>query len=426
MTPLALSITSEIKTLGAYAGFAAVVGLALLALLYFAQARELRRLTEWAGRAPERNGPSGPPPTQARPLAGDPLGTGPNVRPLGPARPQLPGQSAGALAQPTPIPGLGVPASTLPLPGVGAAAAADGHGLPATSIAGATQTQPAQAGSPLLGAPPATGGPSFPPPPGVPGSGPAGYPPAPPLPGQPFPPAPSLSGQPFPPPPRAPGAPVPADGGARAQPLVGPASPSRPVPGAPPRRPPAPPAERQGGSSPGGSRRPRSRPPTRRTLGVVVGAFVVLVVVVFGIAHIAGGGGGTAGPATRTSQNSSAPPGIDSTQSPTTPAATTIAPSTVTVAVLNATGVSGLAARIATRLHTAGYVKGYIGDAPEQSLASSTVEYAANEQPAAKQVAVALGLSPSAVAPLDAATAAVSPTVGDAQVVVSVGSDLQQ
>jgi hypothetical protein len=62
MTPLALSISSEIKSLGAYAGFAAVVGLALLALLYFAQARELRRLTEWAGRAPERTAPTGSPP----------------------------------------------------------------------------------------------------------------------------------------------------------------------------------------------------------------------------------------------------------------------------------------------------------------------------------------------------------------------------
>ena len=39
---------------GAIAAFAALRGIALLSLLVFAQARELRRLREWAGRAPER------------------------------------------------------------------------------------------------------------------------------------------------------------------------------------------------------------------------------------------------------------------------------------------------------------------------------------------------------------------------------------
>ncbi|MGH2917267.1 MAG: hypothetical protein ACRDLS_01510, partial [Solirubrobacteraceae bacterium] len=31
-----------------------MIGLGVLALLYFAQAREVKRLREWAGRAPER------------------------------------------------------------------------------------------------------------------------------------------------------------------------------------------------------------------------------------------------------------------------------------------------------------------------------------------------------------------------------------
>ncbi len=51
---LALSISGSITKYGAYAGFASIVGLAVLSLLYFAQAREVRRLREWAGRAPER------------------------------------------------------------------------------------------------------------------------------------------------------------------------------------------------------------------------------------------------------------------------------------------------------------------------------------------------------------------------------------
>ena len=43
-----------IERIGAYFGLAAFVGLSILALLYFSQARDVRRLREWAGRAPER------------------------------------------------------------------------------------------------------------------------------------------------------------------------------------------------------------------------------------------------------------------------------------------------------------------------------------------------------------------------------------
>src|SRR5918997_2462546 len=50
----AISVSEQIEKYGAYAGLASVVGLGVLSLLYFAQAREVRRLREWAGRAPER------------------------------------------------------------------------------------------------------------------------------------------------------------------------------------------------------------------------------------------------------------------------------------------------------------------------------------------------------------------------------------
>src|SRR5258708_14149683 len=50
----ALHVSQRIKDYGSYAGIAAILGLAVLALLYFAQAREVKRLREWAGRAPER------------------------------------------------------------------------------------------------------------------------------------------------------------------------------------------------------------------------------------------------------------------------------------------------------------------------------------------------------------------------------------
>ena len=52
--PLALSLSSSVTDIGAIAAFAALLGIAILSLLVFSQAREIKRLREWAGRAPER------------------------------------------------------------------------------------------------------------------------------------------------------------------------------------------------------------------------------------------------------------------------------------------------------------------------------------------------------------------------------------
>src|SRR5271166_1934762 len=54
ISPLAFSLSSSFTQVGAIAAFAALVGIALLSLLIFSQAREIKRLREWAGRAPER------------------------------------------------------------------------------------------------------------------------------------------------------------------------------------------------------------------------------------------------------------------------------------------------------------------------------------------------------------------------------------
>ncbi|MGH2905534.1 MAG: LytR C-terminal domain-containing protein [Solirubrobacterales bacterium] len=48
------SLKDILVNTGAIAGFAGIVGLAVLAMLYFSQARDVRRLREWAGREPER------------------------------------------------------------------------------------------------------------------------------------------------------------------------------------------------------------------------------------------------------------------------------------------------------------------------------------------------------------------------------------
>src|ERR1700676_2093765 len=54
LSPLALSLSGSLTQVGAIAACAALLGIAVLSLLSFSQAREIRRLREWAGRAPER------------------------------------------------------------------------------------------------------------------------------------------------------------------------------------------------------------------------------------------------------------------------------------------------------------------------------------------------------------------------------------
>jgi hypothetical protein len=57
-----------IERVGSYVGLASFLGLAILALLYFSQARDVRRLRDWAGRAPERAVEGGRP-TETAPVA---------------------------------------------------------------------------------------------------------------------------------------------------------------------------------------------------------------------------------------------------------------------------------------------------------------------------------------------------------------------
>ena len=53
-TIIAAAAGDLVEQIGSYAGYASIVGLGVLAMLYFTQAREVKRLREWAGRAPER------------------------------------------------------------------------------------------------------------------------------------------------------------------------------------------------------------------------------------------------------------------------------------------------------------------------------------------------------------------------------------
>src|SRR3954454_17309061 len=88
--PAAFSLSGRAQEYGAYAGFASILGLAVLSLLYFAQAREVKRLRDWAGRAPERAQES-----EARIVAGIEArraapAAAPRAAPARPRRPRAP------------------------------------------------------------------------------------------------------------------------------------------------------------------------------------------------------------------------------------------------------------------------------------------------------------------------------------------------
>jgi hypothetical protein len=126
-----------IEQIGSYAGLAAIPGLAVLSALYFSQARDVRRLREWAGRAPERAAEQAVG-GRVQVLPGQVAQAGEAAQP-GAAQPAAAGAAAGvgATAQP------GVAA------GAGAAAAGAG------AVAGAAAAKPAVAAA-AAGAQPAT------------------------------------------------------------------------------------------------------------------------------------------------------------------------------------------------------------------------------------------------------------------------------
>jgi hypothetical protein len=90
-----------------------------------------------------------------------------------------------------------------------------------------------------------------------------------------------------------------------------------------------------------------------------------------------------------------------------------------TVAVLNASGVTGAAAdRVAPKVETAGYRVGQVGDANDQDLAKSVVMWRPGKQAIAQNVAKDLGIT--SAPPLDGVA---SDAIGEADVVVVVGKD---
>jgi LytR cell envelope-related transcriptional attenuator len=471
-----------IKDIGSYAGMAAIVGLAVLAALYFSQARDVKRLREWAGRAPERAagqavpGQVAPQRVVAQPQQpGAPVSGAP-----APGAPAKPGQPpsvptpAPAQAAAGAAPAMAKAQAAKPAAATPAGQNKQGGAAPTgTAPSGTAPAAPAKPGegTPSEGSKPADGKP--------PGATPAPTPAA----------APAVPGKPADGAPAKPseGAPTKTGAGTPAEPVravpaaVAPAAPAKPGEAAPtkpgeaaptkpgeaaPTKPgepggakpdedaPAKPGEGAQGAppppvlsaTPASERTPRlpSRQPATPRPAPSQTAILppygeakqpwyrrnprYLVLALAGILIV--GGGAAFGISQLTKQEAkplskgrAAPAtGGGGTSEPNQgKKAPAVDPSRVTVSVLNGTTVPGLAAQIGDKVEAAHFKLGNVTNSTDQQKSESVVLYA----PGAKREAAAVGrkLSIAQREPIDPQSQSLG---GDATVVVIAGADKTQ
>ena len=426
LEPFALSVHHFISSVGADAGFASIIGLAVLVLLYFAQARETASLRDQAELAAQRVAQLEH--RLAHAVTGQPRAVAVAAPPPGAQPPRV--VPAAAANQPAPaIATAGIPWAPAGVAAPALTAAAkliptlpvQPPEIGAVGVAAARISAPAGVRTPVAAA--ATGAPPAPP----------GVPPAPPG-------VPPLSSAPESPPavnkivtPR----PATAAGGANAtnattgtgeHAAVKPPTPMPPR--QPDRLPPRPPvAGSPGGAAPGrgailgglaGGGDPRT--PSRLVRAVIgLASLAILAVIVILLVSLTGG---TSHSASHTSARTTNSPRSHRTGA-TKPAAVNDA--SVTVAVLNGTPVYHLANGVATRLGAEGFKKGTIANAADQTQSTTSVQYLPGAQRDAAAVAKALKLGASSVQPIAADTQALAcpqTTPCNADVVVTVGSAL--
>ena len=396
MTPFAFSVHNFISSIGADAGFAAIIGLAVLVLLYFAHARETANLREEADLLTERLQRAEARVAQlSRAQAAPARVTAPVTQatahallaPFAPMGMGAPALAAATHVVPLPEP-FAVPDAEEPEPEPVAAPVA------AMAMAGVAAPPPryplpgpVPAPSPVTAAPADSTDLGVPAPATAAGGNGAGHQPASPPPAST---EPSWSGQIS----ASRGA-APAGGGL---PPLGQLPPLEP-------------------------KRRRSRIGRGVTIALVALAAVALAVVVFALTSV-----GSNKPTTGTSTSNAPGPAHSRT-------AATFKPSSVTVAVLNGTSTNQLAHRIGQKLAAQGYRDGTLATAANQTHATTVVGYtdganrhtrAANRTDAL-HVAQALGLRHSAVQAVDQSALQVAcPAAGfcTANVVVTVGADL--
>ena len=431
-----LKVNEDLKTIGALAGLAAVPGLGVLSLLYFGQAREVRRLREWAGRAPERAAELEARVTQEAQRRIQSPPTQPGPRPA--TAPATPAGKGNGVASTTP----GQPATAAAQAAAGAAAGADAkpdgekageeakEGAAAEAKPDAEKAEDAkqaegakpgekakegeeaktadgagkkadEADKPAVGAPAAAAATSA---------------------------APAASATAAPPQQPATGSSPPRTGpgtaaATAASSAVRPHSPAPPIP-------PRPPAPARATPAPSATLPPRNRvtggaAALTDRLGrhglLAVGA-ILLALIVTGvvIASVVGGGGG--GKSTPPAPNSvGAAPAIKATGNGAAPAAAKAQRAQTSVAVLNGTTVTGLARSVANRLEEQGFTTVAVTDAANQTQSDTKVEFGNGHAAEARDVARTLKVPPAQVVPL---TQIESDVAGpNAEVVVLVGQN---
>ncbi len=403
MVTYAVTLSDLIEKGGAYAGLAAFFGFAVLSVLAFAQAREIRRLRDWAGRAPERAQELEQRVIEQAEQARRVVAT-PSRRPGEPATAAAQGVVAKPVATPAAEPAA-VEAETTAQPAVEseteaepetetpvvaeeetaaeheivAAAPADTAEAPAVDEPAKDEEEEAVPAGAATAVTPA-----------VPAATPAN----------------GASGE-IPPklPPRA-----------TKGPPSSPVTPKRPVPAPQPLRATQPPSRRPAAVA--AIREPRGR---RRTPIIVAGIAAGLVLIVVGLLAIFTGGDD--------SPNKAATPAAKKTPASTASASATSSGKKATgpasradtkVAVLNGTTVTGLASQVDTALTQAGYTESQKpDDYTDQARSASIVFYNGNEN---RTAAVEIGklLDITDRRPIDTAAAQLAP---GADVVVVTGAD---
>jgi len=393
MLVVALSLSEQVEKIGAYLGAAAFFGFAVLAILCFSQARELRRLREWAGRAPERAAEM-----EARVMADaaarqrTPAPAVPRAAPAGAATvattagpPAAPAPAAAAAVSTAP-PKDGEAATEAP---PSAVTAADAGNTTPTNTPGSDAANASDAPAPGATTPPTD--PPATPPPAVapsPGNGAAGG-------------IPAL-------PPRA--TPVPKRGGTTPPVLP------RPAPAAPLR------------ATGAVTRRPTATVPdapegrgTGRTAAIVVGVLAALLVLVFAGTRLFGDDPAPKPNKPVTASTATATPDAgDDGDGKTTPPSR----AETTVTVLNGTAVPGLAATTADKIEQSGFKRGITKNFSDQARSASLVFYVDGVKSRATEVGKLLRIPASEIRPMDPGAQALAGP--DAQVVVVVGSDQTQ
>jgi LytR cell envelope-related transcriptional attenuator len=393
--PFALSVHHFISSVGADAGFAALIGLALLVLLYFAHAREtatlrsradeaglrvqeleaqLAELAEQVASLPAEISVRAAGPrvaaaaggVQQRVVAGAP---GAGYAPLPPAAPA--GVGAPALAAATRL--IPMPEAPAAEPEPVAATVAGGNGSSRIPVAAAgTLQRPVQAPGGVSPRPPAGPGRA------TGGTGRSGG---------------TITGQPRP-------------AGAQPRPAAG--------------------QQRPGdGGRPGGNYplRPAPRRSRWRVLAAILVAAVGAAAVVAAVLVLTNKGGSST--ASKSSSSLSSSLASRRTRSRTV----LVQPSKVTVSVLNGTDLNGLAGRVSNKLAAEGFRKGAVTNAANQTQTTSVVAYLSPAYRAdALAVASTLKLTAASVqavgGPTKQLACSFSPLGCNSTVYVTVGSDL--